>query len=296
MLPNDARSAESRPLDRLPHAALDHDTRARKARKILALLGEQRFQSAQKILEVGCGSGLISAAMARLGGGRVEIHAVDVADNRVDEQGYDFTLVQGTALPFADGMFDIVISNHVIEHVGDQRDQRHHLEEVRRVLSSHGVVYFAAPNRWRLMEPHFRLPFLSWLPHPMSDQYVRAMRRGTHYDCAPPSRKQAVTLFDAARLTASDCTIRALRETLDIEMASPVSRLFNRLVPDWVPGLFMHIMPTYVFLLEHEASAASSAPARAREREASVSRALRQDNSTPSGVYAIQEERRPSPP
>jgi SAM-dependent methyltransferase len=236
----------------MPHASLDHETRSRKARKILALLGQERFLSTRRMLEVGCGSGLIAGAMARLGEGRIAVDAVDVVDNRVDGQGYDFTLVQGTALPFPDGAFDIVISNHVMEHVGDETDQRHHLEEIRRVLSPRGIVYLAVPNRWRLMEPHFRLPLLSWLPHPASDRYVRAMRRGTHYDCAPPSHQQALALFRSAGFTASDHTIRALRETLRIEMAPAVSRLFDRLVPDWMPRLFMRIMPTYVFLLRHE--------------------------------------------
>src|SRR3546814_17958343 len=74
------------------------------------------------------------------------------------------------------------LSNHVIEHVGNADAQRHHLDEIRRVLAPDGVVYFAAPNRWRLVEPHFRLPFLSWLPNPASDRYVRVMGRGSHYD------------------------------------------------------------------------------------------------------------------
>ena len=28
--------------------------------------------------------------------------------------------------------------------------------------------------------------------------------------------------------------------------------MFNRLVPDWVPGLMMGLMPTYVFLLRKD--------------------------------------------
>lgn len=237
-------------LERMPHAALDRDTRTRKARKIVAVIGEARFLTARKILEIGCGSGVIASTLARFRRDGIEIHAVDVVDNRVDDEGYAFTLVQGTALPFADAEFDIVISNHVIEHVGDEADQRHHLEEIGRVLIDGGIVYLAAPNRWRLVEPHFKLPFLSWLPHPASDRYVRAMRRGTHYDCDPPSYSRAIALFGSAGFHATDQTIRALRETLNAEIAGTMSRLFNRLVPDWMPRLFMRIMPTYVFLLE----------------------------------------------
>src|SRR3546814_18814077 len=90
------------------------------------------------------------------------------------------------------------LSNHVIEHVGNADAQRHHLDEIRRVLAPDGVVYFAEPNRWRLVEPHFRLPFLSWLPHTASDRYVRVMGRGSHYDCDQPSYDRAVLICRSA--------------------------------------------------------------------------------------------------
>lgn len=242
-------TSEAHVRERSPHAALDRGTREKKAEKILAVIGGERFLSARKVLEIGCGSGVLASTLARLGNGSVEVHAVDVVDNRIDKDGYAFNLVQGTTLPYPDAGFDLVISNHVIEHVGDQSAQRHHLGEIHRVLAADGVVYLAAPNRWRLVEPHFHLPFLSWLPRPASDRYVRALGRGTHYDCAPPSHSQAISLFRSADFDVRDQTILALRETLNVELSGPLSRLFNRVVPDWFPRLFMAIMPTYVFLL-----------------------------------------------
>src|SRR3546814_9833619 len=68
-------------------------------------------------------------------------------------------------LPFADDSFDVVLSNHVIEHVGEQPEQLAHLSELRRVLTPGGIGYLAVPNRWMLVEPHYRLAFLSWWPH-----------------------------------------------------------------------------------------------------------------------------------
>jgi hypothetical protein len=32
------------------------------------------------------------------------------------------------------------------------------------------------------LEPHYRLPFLSVLPPPLADEYLRISRRGSHYD------------------------------------------------------------------------------------------------------------------
>lgn len=246
-------NAPSQAPERLPHAILDRETRIQKARKIIALVGEDRFRKARRILEIGCGSGMIANTLSMMGADNLEVHAVDVVDSRIETAGFTFNLVDGTALPYDDAHFDIVISNHVIEHVGTERDQISHLVEIRRVLATAGVVYLAVPNKWRLLEPHYRLPLLSWVPHPLSDHYVRLMRRGKHYDCEPLGFYQAFKLFDAAGFVAHDHTIRALYETLSIEFpANPLARAFNRLVPDWLPRIAMGIMPTYIFLLAAE--------------------------------------------
>ena len=238
----------SRP-ERQPHAALDRGTRIPKARKIINLLGAGRFASARSLLEIGCGAGVITSILAQEGGPGLDVHAVDVVDARVEQEGYAFRQVDGTTLPYADGQFDIVISNHVIEHVGDAADQRHHLLEIRRVLADGGVAYLAVPNRWRLVEPHFHLPLLSWLPHPFCDRYVRLAGRGDHYDCNPPSHAQALALFAAARFRVQDATVHAIRETLAIESGPAAARAFDRWVPAALPRLLMPLMPTYVFLL-----------------------------------------------
>lgn len=236
--------------ERLPHAILERASRVQKAEKIVALIGRDRFHRAKRILEVGCGSGIISSSLVLLGNNGLEIHAVDVIDNRVEKRGYEFHAVKGSEFPFEDEHFDIVITNHVIEHVGSTEDQINHLLEIRRVLSPSGVVYLAVPNKWRIIEPHYRLPLLSWLPQGISDLYLRLLRKGAFYDCKPLGFDEALKHFEAANLMPLDVTIAALRETLSIEF--PTSRLasnFNRLIPDWIPRLCMPIMPTYVFLL-----------------------------------------------
>lgn len=66
-----------------------------------------------------------------------------------------------TDLPFADGAFDFVYSNAVLEHVGDLQAQARMAAEVRRV----GKRWFlTTPNRWYPFEFHVRMPLVSWLP------------------------------------------------------------------------------------------------------------------------------------
>jgi hypothetical protein len=67
----------------------------------------------------------------------------------------------GRALPFADGAFDIVFSNSVIEHVGDTASQRRFASEVTRVGRGFWVQ---TPNRRFPVEQHLLTPFVHWLP------------------------------------------------------------------------------------------------------------------------------------
>lgn len=71
---------------------------------------------------------------------------MDVVDNRLVSYGYRYHEVEGVALPFADMNFDVVVSNHVIEHVGDEKAQVQHLHEIRRVMRPDGVGYLAVAD------------------------------------------------------------------------------------------------------------------------------------------------------
>ncbi len=65
------------------------------------------------------------------------------------------------AMPFADGEFDIGVSNAVVEHVGGADDQRAFIHELCRVSKR---VFVTTPNRWFPIEVHTRLPLVHWLP------------------------------------------------------------------------------------------------------------------------------------
>lgn len=150
---------------RQPHAVTDLASRRFKALKIERLLGLQHFPLPIRLLEIGCGSGGIAHYFATHPSLQCIVTAVDVHDNRQVHDGYIYHSVQGVQLPFEDQQFDVVISNHVIEHVGDTAAQLVHLQEIRRVLTSTGKAYLAVPNRWMLTEPHYRLKFLSCRMH-----------------------------------------------------------------------------------------------------------------------------------
>ena len=74
-----------------------------------------------KILEIGCGPGALAGALRRMYP-NARIVAIDrdsefIAFAREKEKGIEFIEGDATALPFADGEFDVTISNTVSEHI-----------------------------------------------------------------------------------------------------------------------------------------------------------------------------------
>jgi hypothetical protein len=53
--------------------------------------------------------------------------------------------------------------------------------ELHRVLAADGALYLGLGNKYGIMEPHYKLPFLSYLPAGLADRYVRASGRADHY-------------------------------------------------------------------------------------------------------------------
>jgi SAM-dependent methyltransferase len=102
--------------------------------------------------------------------------------------------VQGDAcaLPFADGEFDVVFSNAVLEHVGGRERQRRFVREALRVGRS---VFVTTPNRLFPVELHTRLPLVHWLPASLSHPVYRAAGKAFATEVHLLTRRSLAELF-----------------------------------------------------------------------------------------------------
>ena len=94
--------------------------------------------------------------------------------------------------------------------------------EMKRVMDTGAVGYLAVPNRWALVEPHFRLPFLSWLPKDWRSSYVRLMGRGTAYDCEPTSLRRINAPMSEAGFASQHLAPKAVRVAVETGEVTPV--------------------------------------------------------------------------
>lgn len=169
----------------LMDAMLDEDKRRQKARKIIAVLRHflgRADLSGLTVADIGCSAGFIADELAAAGaahtlGVDVDVPGLRKAQDRFGER-VAFCCGDGERLPFADDSIDVLVFNHIYEHVLDPDAI---IAEMHRVLSDDGVLYLGLGNRLGVMEPHYKLPFLSYLPPALSDVYVRASGRADHY-------------------------------------------------------------------------------------------------------------------
>jgi SAM-dependent methyltransferase len=122
---------------------------------VLRWIDELAIPTGQKVLEIGCGAGRCTVALAQRG---YLIHAIDSVEGMLNStQEYaievgvssSVTTSLGDAhnLPFPDGSFGLVLAIGVIPYL--QFPQKG-LSEMARVLRPGGFVLVTAGNRWRL--------------------------------------------------------------------------------------------------------------------------------------------------
>jgi hypothetical protein len=95
------------------------------------------------------------------------ITLLNLADTTIPlEQKEWFDSLQANALkcPFPDQSFDLVFSNSAIEHMGSIENQNEFANEVKRLAPNYIVQ---TPSIWFPLEPHCRIPFFQFIPHPI---------------------------------------------------------------------------------------------------------------------------------
>ncbi len=230
---------------RQAHVISDPASRAAKAAAIADVLSGVVELDGTTILDDGCGSGYIAQELATYVGTSGAVIGVDRVDERQTTHGYEFVLLDSAQLPHADGTFDLVVSNHVLEHVGHAAEQRAYLREIHRVLKPGGWVYIAIPNKYRLVEAHYGLPLLSWLPQRTADRLVKATGKGEWYDVDPLSRGALLNAISSAGLVVTDVTGDVARREL-AKLPGQASSLAG--VPDQLLHAALSLTPTFIVL------------------------------------------------
>jgi ubiquinone biosynthesis O-methyltransferase len=135
------------------------------------IVGDWRGEA---VLDLGCGGGFMAVALTERGAAVTGIDRSEAAiaaarrHAEANELEIDYRVCSGENLPFANGVFDIVVCVDVLEHVEDLSQV---FFEIRRVLRPNGVFLFDTINRTRMA---------SFLMVTIGENVIRLLPRGAH--------------------------------------------------------------------------------------------------------------------
>lgn len=245
---------------------LDEEARRKKAAKLIAVvrhaLGVETLEDLRAV-DVGCSAGFIADELALAGAttSGVDIDEPGLAKARARfGERVDFRLARGEDLPFDDASVDVVVLNHIYEHVVDPEAV---VADIHRVLRPGGVLYLGIGHRWQVLEPHHRLPFLSWLPRRAADRYLRLAGKGEHYYeryYTPAGLRRLFAAFDVW-----DYTVPVLTDPQAFAADDNVPAWAQR-VPPVAFRVALPLVPTYVWAAFKGAARPAGPPLRVPPR------------------------------
>jgi 2-polyprenyl-3-methyl-5-hydroxy-6-metoxy-1,4-benzoquinol methylase len=239
----------------------DEAGRRHKAAKIAAVL--QHFLGREnldglRLLDIGCSTGYLSDELARRG---AQVVGIDIDEpglaraKGVVEDRAELIACSADAVPLPSASFDIIVFNHIYEHVPDADAV---VSEIRRLLKPSGIVYLGLGNKHTLMEPHYKLPLLSWLPKKLADAYIRRAGKADEY--YEQHRTRSALRRMVGGLNVWEYTFTILNDPDEFAADDLVPRRLRNLPPAGWRAL-TPIIPTFIWIGTPDAALRPKGPA-----------------------------------
>ncbi|MFE9425370.1 methyltransferase domain-containing protein [Kitasatospora sp. NPDC006697] len=166
------------------------------------------LRAGQRLLDVGCGPGTITADLAELVGPEGRVAAIDTSAEVLAEAArcaaargignIAFEVADVFQLPYPDGEFDVVHAHQVLQHLGDPVAA---LREMRRVLAPGGVL--------AVRDADYRA--MAWYPElPELERWMEIYQQSTRINGGEPNAGRRLLAWARAagftELTASSAT------------------------------------------------------------------------------------------
>jgi 2-polyprenyl-3-methyl-5-hydroxy-6-metoxy-1,4-benzoquinol methylase len=228
----------------------DAKGRTQKFEKIISVLQDFKLGTQSlNCLDIGCSSGIITSLLGNhfqmSVGTDIDQEAIHYAQNQSSSPHVHFLIADSMALSFRSDSIDVIVCNHVYEHVPYAEQM---MDEIYRVLKENGFCYFSAGNKYMVIEGHYGLPFLSWVPRSFAHLYLKMTGKGSFYYEEHLSLRGLKKLVKRFRIY--DYTLRIIRNPekfFATDLFNPKSFLYKciRLLAAY---LYPWI-PTYIWVL-----------------------------------------------
>lgn len=235
-------------------AMYDIQAREQKAKKIFSILNEYFCgdTDTKSILDIGCSTGIILKSLSEkfkyAVGTDIDKNSVAYAQKKYSSPRLHFEVGDAMNLGFPNESFDVIICTHVYEHVPDSSKL---LSEIYRLLRKGGICYFAATNRLKIIEEHYKIPMLSIFPKFIANLYLSILGRGNYY------YENHLTLWGLQALISRFELIDYTKKIIENPKKYYATELIK---PDtvkqfaalWILRTAYWLSPSYVWLLKKE--------------------------------------------
>lgn len=195
-------AAEQRTLKDRMAIAFGSANRRRKASAITALMQRRGLR---RVLLVGVGQGQFEPdaqiVEREICSAAESVVAIDL--HHGPRGPWAYVRADALNLPFRDGAFDLVVSNAVIEHVGNETEQQVFVAEHLRVGRAWVIT---TPNRWFPIEAHTRAAFRHWSRRWRNGQtmFTRLLSRREFRALLPPDSTLSGSQVSATFMASSE--------------------------------------------------------------------------------------------
>lgn len=214
--------------------------RLNKAKKIESVLSNflNKNICGYKILDIGCGTGEIIDYFKTDN----TVYAVDML-NQIKKgiKIKNFNIVDSAVLPFKNNYFDVIISNHVVEHIEDQDT---HMREIFRCLKPGSICYYATPNKNYFLEPHHRIPFIHYFGQNIFHKILKWLNLYEE-DIYLLSHKNMKSSFHKHKFKYYEYTAKVIKNP---DYFNLKSRVFKN-IPLPILNVLQVIIPTNIFII-----------------------------------------------
>lgn len=213
----------------------DESNRKMISKQIVSVLKKELGELKNKTcLDLASSNGIISNELSkhfkRMIGVDVDSEAIKLAKSKFRRSNLKFLEMNGERMIFKNNSFDVVVCNQVYNFVENPQKL---VNEIYRVLKPGGVCYFGARNKWGLIEPQYKLPFLSLFP--------RLLPYGKNY----------MSLWELKRLLkkfrANNLTVKILRNSEEYGFSKLAK--YSKVAKFLPLETFEVFIPNYIFLL-----------------------------------------------
>tara|TARA_A100001035_G_scaffold280360_1_gene285910 strand:+ start:10703 stop:11443 length:741 start_codon:yes stop_codon:yes gene_type:complete len=227
-----------------------NENRINKAKKTLAILKDYlRDLNQLELLDIGSSTGIMTNEYAKnfreVTGIDIDKEAIKFSKENFQRDNLTFLHQPIEELNNGKKKFDVITCSHIYEHVPNANLL---IDEIYRLLKPGGVCYFAAGNKYKVMEGHYRLPFLSYFPKKISNFYLKILNKGDYYyenHLSVIKLRKLVSKFQVVDYTL------AVIDNPDLFSANEllIKNSFKHKFIKSIARYFYFFIPTYIWIL-----------------------------------------------